>query len=203
MKEYPILTYTETPTDWSDVPCAHIDQYAWGDAYKPQAYAQLIKIDGYGFALRMVCRENHPRAICTEYNEAVYTDSCLEFFAIWDNDSDMYINMEMNANGALLSCVGKDRYERVPTLDVCGELPIIESFVNDDEWGVVARIPFSLIKGVYGVDADAFASGYTFRGNFYKCGDKTDIPHYGSWSRVGTENPDFHRPEYFERLVIL
>ena len=191
------------PKTWADVPRAYIDQYAWSNTYTPYAYAQLIKIDGYGFALRMVCREKHPRAICTEYNEAVYTDSCLEFFAIWDNKSDIYINMEMNANGALLSCVGKDRYERVPILDAYGELPVIESFVNDDEWGIIARIPFSLIKSVYGMDADAFVPGYTFLGNFYKCGDKTDMPHYGSWGRVGTEHPDFHRPEYFERLVIL
>ena len=202
MQEYRILTYTEMPTDWSGVPCAAIDQYAWSDAYVPTAYAQLIKIEGYGFALRMVCREKDPRAVYTEYNQPVYTDSCLEFFAIWDNASDKYLNMEMNARGTLLSCVGKDRYERIPTLDACGELPAVQGFVGADEWGIVARIPFSVIAGVYGIGADAFVSGYAFTGNFYKCGDDTAVPHYGSWSRVGTEKPDFHRPEYFGRLVI-
>ena len=202
MQEYRILTYAELPTDWADVPRADIDQYAWSDAYMPTAYAQLIKIEGYGFALRMVCREHNPRAVYTEYNQPVYTDSCLEFFAAWSNTSDKYLNMEMNARGTLLSCVGKDRYERTPTLDACGELPEVQGFVMEDEWGVIARIPFSVIKGVYGIDADKFASGYTFMGNFYKCGDRTDVPHYGSWSRVGTEKPDFHRPEYFGRLVI-
>lgn len=202
MQEYKILTYAELPTDWADVPRAAIDQYAWSDAYTPDAYAQLIKIEGYGFALRMVCLEKHPRAVYTDYNQPIYTDSCLEFFATWDNTADKYLNMEMNARGALLSCVGKDRYERVPTLDVCGALPDVEGFVADEEWGIMACIPFSVIKGVYGIDADAFAPGYTFRGNFYKCGDDTAVPHYGSWSRVGTEKPDFHRPEYFGKLVI-
>ncbi len=202
MQEYRILTYTEMPEDWSDVPCAVIDQYAWSDAYMPAAYAQLVKIQGYGFGLRMVCRESNPRAVYTEYNQPIYTDSCLEFFASWDCAQTKYLNMEMNANGALLSCVGKDRYERTPVLDACGELPLVQGFVNKGEWGIVARIPFSVIKGVYGIDADAFEPGYTFMGNFYKCGDQTDVPHYGSWSRVGTEKPDFHRPEYFGKLVI-
>ena len=202
MQEYRILTYAELPKDWASVPKATIDQYAWSEAYMPTSYAQLVKIEGYGFGLRMVCREQNPRAVYTEYNQPIYTDSCLEFFASWDQEQQKYLNMEMNANGALLSCVGKDRYERKPTLDVGGELPLVQGFVETDEWGIVARIPFSVIKGVYGLDADTFAPGYTFMGNFYKCGDATEIPHYGSWSRVGTENPDFHRPEYFGKLDI-
>lgn len=202
MQEYQIITLPEMPTDWTSVPKAAIDQYAWSEAYMPESYAQLVKIEGYGFALRMTCREQNPRAVYTEYNQPIYTDSCLEFFASWDNTQPKYLNMEMNANGALLSCVGKDRHERKPTLDVCGELPLVQGFAQADAWGIIARIPFSVIHGVYGIDADTFACGYTFMGNFYKCGDHTEIPHYGSWSRVGTENPDFHRPEYFGKLVI-
>ena len=202
MKTYEILTYDKMPEDWADVPCAIVSEYAWSLAYRPATYAQLIKISGEGFALRMVCREKNPRAVCTEYNQPVYTDSCLEFFASWDSTRQTYINMEMNANGTLLSNVGEGRHGRVPVLDACGELPQVKGFVSDEEWGVLARIPFSVIKGVYGLDADTFAPGYTFKGNFYKCGDKTDIPHYISWSKVGTEKPDFHRPEYFGNLVI-
>ena len=202
MQEYQIITLPEMPTDWTSVPKAAIDQYAWSEAYMPESYAQLVKIEGYGFGLRMVSREQNPRAVYTEYNQPIYTDSCLEFFASWDNTQPKYLNMEMNANGALLSCVGKDRHERKPTLDVCGELPLVQGFAQADAWGIIARIPFSVIQGVYGIDADTFVPGYTFMGNFYKCGDHTEIPHYGSWSRVGTENPDFHRPEYFGKLVI-
>ena len=47
-----------------------------------------------------------------------------------------------------------------------------------------------------------YVSGYTFKGNFYKCGDETDYPHFGMWNPVGTEKPDFHRPEYFGELII-
>ena len=39
--------------------------------------------------------------------------------------------------------------------------------------------------------------GKTIRANFYKCGDKLTVPHYLTWSTVGTPKPDFHRPEFF------
>ena len=32
--------------------------------------------------------------------------------------------------------------------------------------------------------------------------DKTAHPHYLSWSPIGTEKPDFHRPEFFGELVL-
>ena len=121
MQEYKIITLSEMPTDWASVPKAAIDQYAWSEAYMPESYAQLVKIEGYGFALRMVSREQNPRAVYTEYNQPIYTDSCLEFFASWDQEQQKYLNMEMNANGALLSCVGKDRYERTQESSVRGQ----------------------------------------------------------------------------------
>ncbi|MCK7536290.1 MAG: carbohydrate-binding family 9-like protein [Marinilabiliales bacterium] len=40
-------------------------------------------------------------------------------------------------------------------------------------------------------------AGKSFRANFYKCGDKLSNPHFVTWNPVGTEKPDYHRPEYF------
>jgi hypothetical protein len=47
-----------------------------------------------------------------------------------------------------------------------------------------------------------FSSGKRMKGNFQKCGDKTKFPHYGSWNRIDTPEPDFHRPEYFGDLIL-
>jgi hypothetical protein len=44
-------------------------------------------------------------------------------------------------------------------------------------------------------------AGHVARANFYKCGDETETPHFGAWSPVQTPQPDFHRPEFFGRLV--
>lgn len=42
----------------------------------------------------------------------------------------------------------------------------------------------------------------TAKAGFYKCGDETGRPHYGSWQKVETDAPDFHRPEFFESFEI-
>ena len=203
MQEYKIYTYAKMPEDWADVPRALIDQYAWSKEYMPLAYGQLIMIPSFGFVLRMTCKETNPRAVYEEHNQPVYTDSCLEFFAIFDHESGRYINMEMNAKGTLLSFCGVGRENRTPLINLTGgKLPTVTPFATDEEWGVVAEIPFSILDAVYGIRAEQFVPGYAFRGNFYKCGDETAVAHYGSWSRVGTKNPDFHRPEYFGALII-
>jgi hypothetical protein len=45
-------------------------------------------------------------------------------------------------------------------------------------------------------------AGATLRANFYKCGDELQVPHFLSWNPIGVETPDFHRPEFFGKLVL-
>jgi hypothetical protein len=40
-------------------------------------------------------------------------------------------------------------------------------------------------------------------GNFYKCGDETEYPHFGCWNLIASPVPDFHRPEYFGEIVLV
>ena len=54
---------------------------------------------------------------------------------------------------------------------------------------------------LYGVNIEG--NVLDFKGNFYKCGDETKTPHYGSWNPIENPTPDFHRPEGFGELVIL
>ena len=193
---------TADSVDWNAIPAASIDNFFWLEGHTPATTAKLAYIEGFGFALRMTCAEGKPKAVYTRYNDPVYTDSCMEFFCDWLGDG-RYINMEMNANGTLLSCIGPDRHARTPVADLSGgEIFPVEGVVCDGHWQVTAEIPTALLCKILGVNTIPFGKGYTFRGNFYKCGDETPIPHYGMWNPVGTEKPDFHRPEYFGTLVI-
>ena len=106
----------------------------------------------------------------------------------------------MNANGALLSAFGEGREERTPVAEICGMIPQVTAKKYCDRWSVTVRVGLELIKAVY-KNAD-FKPGDVIRGNFYKCGDKTDVPHYGSYSPVGTPKPDFHRPEFFTEMIL-
>ncbi len=206
MKKYVVKKFpqgaTDESIDWHMIPVARIDTYKWLDGYTPEAAAQLVYVEGEKFILRMTCAEKNPLCRYHEYNEPVYTDSCLEFFCDWLGDG-RYINMEMNAGGTLLSCVGPDRHTRTPITNLSdGEIFPIKGKVKDGQWQVTAEIPSSLLCKILSVESLPFESGYAFRGNFYKCGDETAVPHYGMWNPVETERADFHRPEYFGTLVI-
>ena len=192
--------------DWSMLPVARIDTYQWLDGYTPEAMAQLAYIEDLGFVLRMSCAEADPLCRYLAYNDPVYTDSCLEFFADYTGDG-RYVNLEMNAHGTLLSCVGAGRGNRTPIKELCGgDIFPVTAHIDPKVWSVTATIPLSMLASIYGVTVNDLAArltaGYTFRGNFYKCGEDTPVVHYGMWNPVGTEKPDYHRPEYFGELVL-
>ena len=111
----------------------------------------------------------------------------------------------MNPLGKILACVGPDRNNRVPRPKE--EMKEILRFAQHDRmatndlegvqsWRVCIVIPFHLI----GVDPEHLPA--SIRANFYKCGDLTAHPHFLSWSPVFTEQPDFHRPEWFGELFL-
>lgn len=205
-REYRISTLpagtVAADVNWDTVPKACIDNFFWFEGYTPATTAQLVYVEDFGFVLRMICAEENPKATYHNYNEHVYKDSCMEFFCDWLGDG-RYINMEMNAFGTLLSCIGPDRHARTPIAELSeGEIFSVHGEIFDGHWQVTAEIPAALLCKILGVDRMPFGSGYTFRGNFYKCGDETAVIHYGMWSPVGTEKADFHRPEYFGTFVM-
>ncbi len=188
--------------NWSAVPAAEVNRFLWLEGYAPKTVAQMVYVKDYGFVLRMECTESEPRALYRQYMDPVYTDSCMEFFADWLGDG-RYINMEMNANGALLSCIGRDRHKRTPIIELTdGDIFPVSARRREDRWSVLASVPTDLLATILGVPTLDIGSGFSFRGNFYKCGDDTDIPHYGMWNPVDTEKPDFHRPEFFGELTL-
>lgn len=202
MKEYKIKRLDTFPANFGSGSLADIDVYRWSDRYTPVSRAGLYMVNSFGFVLYMECFEQNPKAEYYNYNDPVYTDSCLEFFAKWSDNSPKYINMEINSNGTLLSCIGDGREHREPVINYTGgKIFNVSANKSDSIWSVTAEIPFELLNEIYGEKIN-FTSGYEFFGNFYKCGDNTNIPHYGSWNPVITEKPDFHRPEFFGKFVI-
>ena len=187
---------------WDEVPVAPVDCFRWLEGYAPKTTAQLAWSEGVGFFLRMTCEEENPTAVYRRYNDPVYKDSCMEFFCDFLNDG-RYVNLEMNVNGTLLSCVGPDRHHRTPITELSGgAIFITKGWQQKGFWEILAQIPCEMLCRILGTETLPFGHGYTFRGNFYKCGDETPVPHFGMWSPVETETPDFHRPEFFGTLVI-
>ena len=134
------------------------------------------------------------KAVYRRDQEPVWQDSCVEFFM---KQGDIYRNFEFNCLGICLSAFGPDRNTR-KRLDKASMLRIlrfpsltIESLPLESipaDWSLTIAIPLDLID---------INPGNQFMANFYKCGDKTKVPHYISWSAIATLTPDFHQPEYF------
>jgi hypothetical protein len=188
----------EKEIDFTRAEKAMISNYKWTEGYAPEAYAQLIYVEGRGFALRMTAVEKDPLAVYTKFDDPVYKDSCLEFFVNFNN-GDKYMNFEMNSNGAFLAAVRTDRYNKT-SIKMLAPLPKVKAFKEEDRWSVEVFFSNDFIGKTFG--KFSFARGESFKGNFYKCGDDTAIPHFGMWSPVDNETPDFHRPEFFGTLTI-
>ena len=186
--------------DFSDAPKAEIACYKWTEGYTPYAFAQLIFVRDLGLALHMEAYESDPKNVYTMYNQPVYTDSCLEFFVNCNPDQPLYINFEMNANGAFLSALRPGRKGKQPIHELMPDLPAVMAKKFEDHWSVDAFFTLSQIKTLFG--KDTFETGDVLLGNFYKCGDETPIPHFGMWAPIDLEAPDFHRPEFFGKLII-
>lgn len=144
------------------------------------------------------------RAIYTNDQDPVHEDSCVEFFCM-PVGSEEYTNFEFNCIGTCSASSRKSRTENVVPFSM-EEMKMIERFPSLGrrvfkemegmfEWELTVKVPFVLI-GINPVNLPA-----KILGNFYKCADGTDSPHYVSWSPIKTDKPDFHRPEFFGELV--
>ena len=181
--------------DFTRAPLARIENYRWETGYEPEAFAQLIYISGVGFCVRLEAKEKDPKRDCTFYNQPVYKDSCLEFFVNFAPSQPKYMNYEMNANGAFLAALRTDRKNKTPIHELTHDLPAVRAEIGEDRWSVTALFTDRFISELWG--KNGFRPGDTFTGNFYKCGDETPQPHYGMWSPVELEKPDFHQPAFF------
>jgi hypothetical protein len=144
------------------------------------------------------------RAIYSNDLDPVNEDSCVEFFCKLP-DSDSYMNFEFNCIGTCNASKRKSKTEGVVryTLDELTQIkryPSIGRRAFNEmegmfEWELTVKIPFTLM----GLDSNNLPE--KILGNFYKCADGTDSPHYVSWSPIKTEKPEFHCPEFFGELI--
>jgi len=169
----------------------------WGGEYRPKAGGTVEIIPEKGIQVALYCEETEIRAVNETPDSPVWQDSCLECFIRYYPDDERYINFEVNANGCMLSEIGKDR-NRTYLRDMGLELPEVEAIRTEKGWQIRYLVTYELVKKAYGRE-DNFVPE-TLMGNFYKCGDETKIPHYISWAPIATENPDFHRPEFFRKV---
>lgn len=159
-----------------------------------------IQHDDNNIYLQFKVNEANTKAIYTNYNEAVWEDSCVEFFISFDGEN--YYNFEFNCIGTVLGGYGPEKQNRKPLntelLKLIKTTPSlgrnkIEIINRPTEWMLDIIIP----KEAFCFNEIQSLNGMKATGNFYKCGDEQVVVHFLSWSPIGSESPNFHLPEYF------
>jgi hypothetical protein len=184
-----------------------IDCLNWENfQYKPDARFNIAYGEKEIF-LKYYITEDFVKAEKTDSNQMVCEDSCVEFFVSPASDG-IYYNFEFNAIGTCLLGSGTCRKDgsRAPVSVIdnirrkgsLGKGPFSER-QGENVWSITVAIP---VDGFFRHSIKEL-KGKTFMANFYKCGDKLTQPHYLTWNPVGTENPDYHQPEYFGMLKFI
>jgi hypothetical protein len=195
------------PSSWDALPVALISHYLWlENGYHPRVEVRAC-YSQTSLYLFFKAFESRVRARFCRFQDAVYKDSCVELFINPFPEKPVgYINLETNALGTVLAAVGPDRHRRraLGREDMEGFHIVssisqpVEGIHGAEFWTLEYRLPLEFFSKIYG---EGIVPGQTGRANFYKCGDETESPHYGAWSPVKSDLPDFHRPEFFGRLL--
>ena len=191
--------FEDNNIEWNEV-----DNVCWAKDY-PYAPEMKFRIAHCGnfILLNYHVREKAVRAVAETDNGNVWEDSCCEFFFSPSADS-MYYNIESNCAGKILFASGNSRHDRkhyplelIANIDRWSSLGdgVFTERECNDSWEMSLVIPNTMFDGV-----DSF-TGLKATANFYKCGDKLSTPHFLSWNLVETATPDYHRPDYFGKIV--
>jgi hypothetical protein len=182
---------------FNSVSCANWSEYP----YKPDVKFRIAH-NGTNILLNYRVEESDIKAVCKDDNGKVWEDSCVEFFISF-NGTDYYYNIESNCIGRILVATGIDKHNRK-------SIPV--NIVNlIDRWSSLGNLPIENKSGkwelslivpvdVFSINKISTFNGLHAKGNFYKCGDKLQTPHFLSWNPIENEKPDFHLPQFFGEL---
>lgn len=205
----PAATHFPSEADWGGAEIARIDEHAWTDhAFLPHCEARALYSTKSLF-LYFRTEDWELSASRTADGEEVWRDNCVEFFFSPSEDLSIpYLNFEFNLLGAMLLGVGesRDRRRRISATDLMAIVrksdytqPIVDRSEGRKVWSLEAAIPIELILRLTGCESPRGRT--TWRGNFNVCAEEVTHPYYGNWNRIETPTPDFHRPEFFGRIV--
>jgi hypothetical protein len=171
--------------------------------YLPEVSVQIAFNENELF-LQYQVNEQSVKAEVTKNNGRVWTDSCVEFFLSPEGNSEYY-NLEVNGIGTVLLGFRKkgevpvyatdEQIATIRRISSLGNSPFAER-KKQTKWQITMAIPWM----VYFRHELKPVAGKKMRGNFYKCGDELNVPHFISWTKINTPNPSFHVPEFFGGL---
>lgn len=190
----------------TELPPFRVENALWGTGDFPAMYGYIGFIPGDGFYLRMVCEEKDPLRKYSNANDPVYQDSAMEAFLMFEPvhsrmSKEIYLNLEVNANGALLAGYGAKRTYRSYFTGTDHEAFECHAEIHENDWCAELKIPVWLLEHLYG--PLELGDGSYFTCNFYKISETKECEHYVSYSPILSSVPSFHMPEFFADAEIV
>lgn len=195
---------------WKKAKAAMISNYM-GEipGFRPEATVKMLYDDNNIYVIFYV-RDRYVRCITDKINGPVWLDSAVEFFFSPDPELPLqYFNLETNCGGTPLlhyNTVPRKESKRlqeddIKQIEIASTLPkIIDPEIsNPVEWTLEYRIPLTLLEKYAKITRPS--KGIEWKANFYKIAENNSNPHYITWSKIENEKPDFHKPQFFGRLV--
>lgn len=181
----------------------------WNQGKKEQTVAKMLWDDKYLY-VSYRCEDAHIWADHTERDSEVWKDDCVEVFTAPNPDQpDDYFNIEMNVRGAFLD----QHHPDGPGKDVAREWNssgikiaiAVDGTLNDDSdvdrsWILEVAIPFANFAEV--AKRTPPAPGDVWHLSLNRLGGKTN-PQFSQSSPSKTEEPQFHAPKYFGRVIFV
>ncbi|UKT66119.1 carbohydrate-binding family 9-like protein [Pedobacter mucosus] len=132
-------------------------------------------------------------------NSEVNRDNCVEFFISFMNEA--YYNIEFNCLGIGKIGYGNSRMDRVLLPVETVEKISVEKKLSHHgkyfDWEILLDIPLS----TFSYQEIASLTGLSCSANFYKCGDDLPNKDFLAWNTIISDEPDFHKPEFFGKIV--
>lgn len=183
-----------------------VDRYMWDSKQNPPVYGWLGYVENEGLFVKMVCEEKNPKRVYYKQNDPVFEDSAMEIFLAFPerekplSNECMYTNFEINANGAMLANYGRGRKKRHSISKEQFALTGVKAVIEEEKWYLEVLFPESYLKEI--CDFESIKKGDYFYCNFYKISESEELRHFGCYSPIESETPNFHLPVCFAQARI-
>ena len=197
------IPYVEEPIDWSRIPSLPIAEHVRLRETSAKAFGQIC-YSATALHIRLTAfepeiRKEESGPLCMPCR-----DSCLEFFFCPDEQDLRYFNFEFNPKGCMYLGFGTGPADLIRL--VLSEAkqqawfsPVTEE--KADSWSVSFRVPYTFVRQFF--PDFSVKTPKAIRGNFYKCGDSLEQPHFLAWNKITREGVGlFHTPSQFGRLYL-
>lgn len=188
-------------------PVFRVENAQWNSTRAPETFGRMGILPRVGILVWMCCMEANPLRRHRYPMDRVCEDSAMEAFFAFPQASarpegdSLYLNFEVNANGALYAKSGHGRQGRQPLTDAEFAATNVRAEILPDYWWAGFTVPFALLRRV--ADISAFQPGDVFYCNFYKISEDPAQLHFISYSPLHSPTPDFHRPQDFARAKVI